>query len=81
MPAIGKTSICAVLLLGWSVVATADPIVITRDGRRVSSQAFLESCSAPAAICTGFPPPAFATAERVQGDELIIAPVGECAGR
>jgi len=77
MPALGKTLIAAVLLLGSSGLAAADPIVITRDARSVSAQAFMQACISQSAVvgACDFPlPPSTAAAERHQGDELSVAP-------
>jgi hypothetical protein len=70
MPAVVKTLISAVLVLGWSVIALADPIVIIHDGRRVSASAFAQDVD-PFTGEPGFR--ASATRERVQGDALFVA--------
>jgi len=78
MPALGKTLLAAVLLLGSSGLAAADPIVITRDARSVSAQAFMQACISQSAVvgACDFPlPPSTAASERHQGDELIVAPL------
>jgi PEP-CTERM motif len=73
MPAIVKTLITAVTLLGSYRVATADPIVIVRDGRRVSASGSIQGAvqfDNPFAIKPGVPDSI--TRERVQGDVLSV---------
>jgi hypothetical protein len=71
MPAIVKTLIGAVILLGSYGVATADPIVILRDERRVSASGSIQGATQfdnPFSIQPGVPESI--TREQVQGDAL-----------
>jgi hypothetical protein len=69
MPAVVKTFTFVALVLASSVMAAADPIVILRDGRRVSASSFAQDINP----FTGEPnPPVSTTREQVQLDALSI---------
>ena len=64
MPAMFRAFIAPVILLGASVIAAADPILITRDARRVNAEAHIETQGDRAQQ----------TREQVHSDELAVSP-------